>query len=244
MALIEEFENIGNWLFRKRSYLPLVLFVFGTILIYFDRNEFANHSSLSFSLICLAISFLGLFVRIFTIGFVQKGTFGRNVSGQVADALNTKDIYSIVRHPLYLGNYLIWLGIIIYIGSFWFIIVISLIFWLYYERIMFAEESFLRNKFKDDYINWSAKTPAFIPNLKLWQKSEFTFSFKDVIKREFNGLTAISVTFAYLDFIKNYFYYHKFYLDTFWFYFLVICVLLFIIIRFLKKKTKVLNAKR
>lgn len=244
MALIEEFESVGNWLFRKRSYLPLILFVFGTIVIYFNHNEFANHSSLSFSLICLAVSLLGLFVRIFTIAFVQKGTFGRNVSGQVADALNTKDIYSIVRHPLYLGNFLIWLGIIIYIGSFWFIVVISLIFWLYYERIMFAEESFLRNKFKDDYVNWAAKTPAFIPNFKQWQKSELTFSIKDVIKREFNGLTAIAITFTYLNFAKNYFYYNEYTLDTFWTYLLIVCVVLFIIIRFLKKKTKVLNVKR
>ena len=34
-----------------------------------------------------------------------KNTSGRNTHDQVADSLNTSGIYSIVRHPLYVGNF-------------------------------------------------------------------------------------------------------------------------------------------
>ena len=80
--------------------------------------------------------------------------------------LNLTGIYATVRHPLYLGNFLIWIGISTYVFNPLFIVIISLIFWLYYERIMFAEERFLERKFKDDYLNWSIGVPAFVPSFK------------------------------------------------------------------------------
>ena len=62
MALREEFENTGNWLFRWRSYLPLAV-----IVIYLlGMREYAclGHSGKSDHLwkaFCLIISFLGLY---------------------------------------------------------------------------------------------------------------------------------------------------------------------------------------
>ncbi|NLL27934.1 MAG: DUF1295 domain-containing protein [Bacteroidales bacterium] len=48
--------------------------------------------------------------------FIPKGISGKNTEKQIADFLNTKGMYSIVRHPLYLGDFLMWLGLFIYIG--------------------------------------------------------------------------------------------------------------------------------
>src|SRR5690625_4190690 len=114
------------------------------------------------------VSIAGLSIRLVTIGFTSKNTSGRNTTeGQVADTLNTTGIYSTVRHPLYLGNFLMWLGIALWTGNFWFIISFCLFYWVYYERIMFAEESFLRKKFGDRYLEWAEQTPAFFPSLKI-----------------------------------------------------------------------------
>ncbi len=241
MALIEEYEKTGNMLFNKRSYLPLVLYVLATVTIYFDRTVFADTSNLVFSIVCLIISLFGLFIRIITIGYAQKNTSGRNVNGQVADSLNTKGIYSVVRHPLYLGNFFMWIGIVIYVANFWLIIAVILLFWIYYERIMFAEEGYLRNKFGEEYTNWAMRTPAFLPSFKLWEKSDSKFNAKDVIRREYYGLTALAVSFAYINFIKNYFYKGIFELDIFWLYVLIISIIMFLVLRFLKKKTNVLK---
>jgi len=47
-------------------------------------------------ILCLAISLLGLGVRIVTVGYVPKGTSGRNTRGQKANVLNTTGMYSLV----------------------------------------------------------------------------------------------------------------------------------------------------
>ena len=94
----------------------------------------------------------------------MKSISGRNtVQGQIADELNTKGLYSIVRNPLYVGNYFLWLGIAMLTCNPWFIAIFTLIFWIYYERIVFAEEEFLRKKFGDAYLEWTVRTPIFIP---------------------------------------------------------------------------------
>ena len=122
-------------------------------------------------------SCIGFFIRFYTIGTTPKGNSGRNTKEQIAEELNSTGIYSLIRHPLYLGNYLIWLGISISTFNFYFIIIMSLLFWLYYERIMFAEERFLERKFGEHYVRWSNSISAFIPLSLNYQKSKVPFSF-------------------------------------------------------------------
>jgi protein-S-isoprenylcysteine O-methyltransferase Ste14 len=107
---------------------------------------------------CLLVSLLGLGVRILTIGHAPKDTSGRNTQGQVAGTLNTTGMYSVVRHPLYLGNYLMWLGISMFLHTWWFVALMTALFALYYERVMFAEEAFLRQKFGDAFERWADAT--------------------------------------------------------------------------------------
>jgi hypothetical protein len=117
----------------------------------------------------------------------------------VADVLNTTGSYSVVRHPLYVGNYLMWLGPAILTGNLWFMAVFTLIYWLYYERIMFAEEQYLREKFGDVYITWSGKVPAFIPDLRSFTVSDRAFSWKKIVLKEKNGLAAMFLVFMVFD---------------------------------------------
>ena len=153
MALQEEFEKQGLWLFTYRSILPLIILVIGTIL--YLRTEIYPETfvleetpyEIYYETICLLVSLFGLVIRIYTVGHSAKNTSGRNTEQQVADSINTTGIYSAVRHPLYLGNFFMWLGPAMLTGNFWFIIAFGLFYWVYYERIMFAEEQFLRKKF-------------------------------------------------------------------------------------------------
>ena len=65
----------------------------------------------------------------------------------------------------------------------WFILFFIVAYWLYYERIMIAEEQFLTKKFGDRYTGWASVTPAFVFNFKLWKKNEIPFSLKkEVVK--------------------------------------------------------------
>ncbi len=178
MALKEEMEKQGNWLFKYRSYLPLAILTIGLIFFVWQelyvRKTTVNSSFFEkyYLYLALSISLIGFFIRVYTVGYSARGTSGRNTKdGQVAISLNTTGIYSLVRHPLYLGNFLMWLGVAFLIADIWFTIIFILLFWINYERIMFAEEQFLRKKFGDDYLNWSKDVPLFIPKLRGFQKS-------------------------------------------------------------------------
>jgi protein-S-isoprenylcysteine O-methyltransferase Ste14 len=243
MSLVEEFDKKGNWFFKHRSYLPVVLYLFATIVLLFDNNQDFKLSDLNWSIICLSVSLLGLLIRILVIGFTPRGTSGRNTKKQIAEALNSKGIYSVVRHPLYLGNFLMWLGIILYVNNFWFAIVCVLLFWLYYERIMFAEEQFLKGKFGDEYVKWSMTAPPFFPKLRGWVHADLEFSVKNVLKREYNGLFAVGISFAYLNILKNYLETKELYITDFWLYTFAAIFLIFIVLRTLRKRTNVLNVK-
>ncbi len=247
MALQEEFEEQGNWLFKYRSFLPLIVLFIGTAL--YLRTEIYPETfilketpyEIYYEAITLIISLIGLFVRVYTVGHTPKNTSGRNTKqGLVADALNTTGIYSVVRHPLYLGNFLMWFGPAMLTGHFWFIIAFILFYCVYYERIMFAEEQFLRRKFEARYLEWSKNVPAFIPNFRNFKKSDLPFSWKKVLKKEKNGLFALFLIFCVFDlageFVNN---------TTDYNYFLIaMCLVIgfsYIVIKYLKKRTDLLN---
>lgn len=77
------------------------------------------------------LSLVGFLIRAYVIGTTPRGTSGRNTKGQVAEELNQAGMYSMVRHPLYLGNYLMWIGIVVFAGNICFILIASLLFWIY-----------------------------------------------------------------------------------------------------------------
>lgn len=242
MPLREAFEREGNWLFRNRSWLPLLLYPFAVVIIYFQRDKAHLYiTDASWGIICFLISLAGLAVRALTIGFTPQGTSGRNTEKQVAEALNETGIYSVVRHPLYLGNFLMWLGLFLFIGVWWFVLICSLVYWLYYERIMYAEEEFLRREYSARYEAWASRTPAFLPRLSNWIPPRLSFAFKNVLKREYNGLFATVLSFALLNGISHYFVERRFEVDNLWKIVFGIGALIFIVLRTLKKNTRLLD---
>jgi len=245
MALIHSFEKSGNYLFRNRSYFPVALFLLAIPVIYTTDISWLNETMKSgITLAAILISFAGFVVRAITIGTTPAGTSGRNTKeGQVAEELNTGGIYSVIRHPLYLGNYLMWIGIVIFCFNFYFALVISLAYWLYYERIMFAEERFLEKKFGQKYLDWSLTAPAFIPSFKNYKKSKLHFSFKSVLRREYSGVLATVMGFAFIDNLRVYFEYQQFYLYRDSNIVLAATIVVVLILRTLKHSTTILKEK-
>ena len=202
MSLNNEFEATGNWLFKHRSFLPLIIVPFLFYCLLTPVNNFYN--TLFYA--GLVVSLLGECVRIFTIAFVPAGTSGRNTKQQLATSLNQTGIYSTVRHPLYLGNFFMFIGPFIFTGNIYGIIILILAFWIYYERIMFAEEAYLIKSFGIEYENWSFKTPAFIPNIFLYSPINSKFSFKKVLEREYSGICGVFLIFTILLVFRNYYF--------------------------------------
>lgn len=194
MALQEELKKQGNFLFKYRSYLPLVLLIVGLWIKIGEEKSGIIAEILETT--SLFVGIIGLFIRAFTVGYTPRNTSGRNTKeGQVADVLNTTGIYSIIRNPLYLGNYLMWVAVAMLTGNICFVLLFSMGFWVYYERIVYAEESFLREKFGKTYLDWTSKTPPFLPTHFNYIKPNISFSWKKVAKKEKNGLFALFLLF-------------------------------------------------
>ncbi len=196
MSLKHEFESQGVWLFRWRSYLPFA-FVPLVVIAIFNGHHDGTHfwADLVWPVVCLTISITGLLLRVHCIGHAPPGTSGRNTTKQIADVLNTTGLYSVVRHPLYLGNFLISLGIIAQPACYWLTTIFALAFYLYYERIMFAEEAFLANKFGVKFDEWAAVTPSFIPNMRTWRWPDRAMCWNKVAKQEAAAIGVITIGF-------------------------------------------------
>ena len=241
MALIHSLESDGGRLFRYRGQIPVILFLVALPVIYFTDYSVLNN--LWFNVIrsvAIFATVAGFVFRAWAIGTTPKGTSGRNRDEQVAESLNTKGVYSMVRHPLYVGNYFMWLGIVIYVINPWFVVLFTLAFWLYYERIMFAEERFLERTFGDTYTDWSLKVPAFIPRFSAFVKGGVPFSLKSILRREYSGFLATVFGFLFVDVVRDYFVSGKLALN--YNYAIVLGVALFItlLLRTLKHHTQVL----
>lgn len=242
MALIHSFESSGNFLFKYRGQFPIVLFFLCIPYVYTTNyQDIAISNQRLFLWIGVLLCIAGFFIRAVTIGNTPKGTSGRNTQHQVAEQLNTSGIYSIVRHPLYLGNYLMWAGIVVYVMNFSFFLIFSMAYWIYYERIMFAEERFLEKKFGNNYLEWSKQVPAFIPSFKNYIKSNGSFSFKSILRREYSGVLATVIGFVYIQFLRNIFAIQKVFISTNFMTVLGLTIAAALILRSLKHYTGILN---
>lgn len=243
MALVHELENSGNWLFRRRSWLPVFMVVAGIIVMYLGNRQ-AILFDMRDELIFLGVSIFGQVIRILTVGFTPKNTSGRNtINGQIADELNVTGIYSLLRHPLYLGNFFMWLGPVLFLRSFCFTVIFGLLYWLYYERIMFAEEQFLRKKFGDVYDKWSEKVSSFIPYSLKFIPPNLPFSVRNVLKREYNSFVNIFAIFIVLDLFRNYFLSRRIYLTPMWMWLTASAAVIWIVTRTVHKQTKWLEVE-
>ena len=245
MPLIEELEISGKWLFRWRSYLPLVtLVLIFASLDYFSYPFGSPMLDHMWEWFCLLVGLTGLMIRGLVVGYVSRLTSGRNTKKQVAETLNTDGMYSIVRHPLYLGNFFMGLSVFLFLRVWWVTLIYLLSFMLYYERIIFAEEAFLRERFGEDYLAWASRTPAFLPRFSQWKRPSRPFSWRTFVRREYqSGFGLIMAIFA-LEQLTELYMGHAWHIDIMWIWIVGVGTCLYVITRYLHKKTNVLLIER
>jgi protein-S-isoprenylcysteine O-methyltransferase Ste14 len=203
-VLFEKLARHGAWLFRWRSFMPLLLapIIIGAML----KFTYPYGSPLiddMWEMVCALVAFLGLAIRGYTVGHAPPGTSGGNTREQRAVSLNITGSYSVVRHPLYVGNYFMWLGVAMFTESLTVVAIFSLVFWIYYERIMMAEEAFLNEQFGETFRQWAARTPAFLPDPRLWRAPATPVNWRIIVRREYSGAFAVVVIFSLLEFIGD-----------------------------------------
>ncbi|NOY37023.1 MAG: lipid A Kdo2 1-phosphate O-methyltransferase [Chlorobi bacterium] len=217
----------GNFLFRYRGQIPVFFFLLALVfVIIFPRNPGQGENLRIF--FYFLVSLTGLFIRIDTIGHVPPGTSGRNRTRQVAETLNTSGWYSIFRHPLYIANYLLYLGPLLLTESVVFILFYLVILGMYYKLISLAEDDFLAGKFGDVFTSWESKTPAFLPVFNHYKPPLYPFSLKKVLINEYHMILEIPLAFTAMITARIYGLTGRFHVPIFWIVVLAVTIVVWI----------------
>jgi len=143
--------------------------IFGALVIILVL--FTSHSFKQENIIDLLFEMLGLFfLTICSIGRLWALIY---IGGLKRRELITEGPYSIVRNPLYLFSFIGAIGIGLASENLLVLAVILLFYLLYYPLTILAEERKLAETFGNDYVEYTKRTPRFLPRLSLYKKTEF-----------------------------------------------------------------------
>lgn len=164
--------------YRAISVVPVLL----VILLFFRPGDLGPLNPW-LSAFGLAIALSGAAMRIVAVGFSKPSTSGRENFLKAGD-LNTSGLYSVVRNPLYVGNFLIYNGVLAAYASPAGLALFNAFFLVNYHFIIRAEESFLEGQFGEGYRIYKARVPRAIPRPALYRRNDYPFSAAKAVVRE------------------------------------------------------------
>ncbi|MBS2026976.1 MAG: isoprenylcysteine carboxylmethyltransferase family protein [Deltaproteobacteria bacterium] len=186
-------ESLGRVLFQIRSWSPLPVVAAVLALLAFVPGP-APTPAMERVLVALGLlaCALGQALRAWVLGLVQAGTSGQNDYLEAVH-LNTAGPYAHVRNPLYVGNFLICLGLALAAGNLWAALLGLGFFAFEYAFIVPAEEGFLRERFGAAYDAYCAAVPRWLWRLTPAPSSQTlpaTFDWRRALKKEHNPFCA------------------------------------------------------
>ncbi len=182
-------EKFKNFLVTKRITLGFLFAVFFVL--------FASPPSMLFFVIGLEVVIFGEAIRIWASGYLKKG-----------EILAVNGPYAYVRHPLYLGSFLIGTGFCIVAQSVNLFVIFLVLFGLVYRYSAAREEEELTKKFSIEFAEYKESVPLFLPSFNPYETNVFSkFSWAQVLdNKEYRSWYGILIVTAVLG-IKLYFLY-------------------------------------
>jgi protein-S-isoprenylcysteine O-methyltransferase Ste14 len=179
--------QIGAVLFRHRGWLPL-LFLGIPLVMPGTTSPFRWE-------VGVALIIIGESVRL--AGVAAAGTVTRRRSRGV-QRLVTYGIFAWARNPLYIGNFLIWMGFVTISGVLWFLPIAVLLFALEYELIVRYEEGVLESIFGREYLDYKQETPRWIPRPPRGEQAVAEYHWGEAFKSEISTFLQYAVLLAAL----------------------------------------------
>ena len=174
-------SRVGRVFFRLRSVTPIPFIL---VLIFLSRLA---PFPLLFGSLLIA---LGEWLRIWAVGYAGGSTRTRTL-GAARDLVTTGP-YAHVRNPLYIGNFVLSIGVCVFANVYWMIAVLVIGFLIQYTPIIHSEETYLLKLCGDRYRAYCATVPRLIPYLRPYAlPSDHDFSLHRALKSEKRTLTAI-----------------------------------------------------
>lgn len=151
--------DLRNFLFKNRSFTPIPIVL---TLLYF------SNPALPFLVYGIALAALGESIRINAVRYAGGATRTTKVG---APSLCTTGPYARTRNPLYLGNMIIYCGIVLIAGGtyMWELFILVFFFFTFqYFMIISLEEETLVGLFGDDYDTYRKNVPKLFPRITPW----------------------------------------------------------------------------
>src|SRR6266498_2859568 len=190
--------RIGNFFFHYRN----ALFPVAYLLLFLNGPEIIDDYRLAVAG-GLIVALAGQGLRAVTIGleYIIRGGRNRQV---YAEKLVQGGIFAHCRNPLYVGNFLMLMGVGLASNSILFLSVAIPFFTFSYWAIIAAEENYLRNKFGQEFDEYCARVNRLIPNFTgLGQTLTWTrFNWPRLVTAEY-GSTFIWLAATILVTLKN-----------------------------------------
>ena len=125
-------SKIGNFFFKIRSFTPIPFIL---ALLYFAKPRGIS--------VVIGMPFIvaGELLRVWAVGYAGASTRARTL-GAARDLVTTGP-YRYVRNPLYLGNFLLSLGVCIVVNVYWLVAVLVVGYFCQYLPIIVLEEAYL-----------------------------------------------------------------------------------------------------
>jgi protein-S-isoprenylcysteine O-methyltransferase Ste14 len=78
----------------------------------------------------------------------------KRAHSQRGAGLVTSGLYGVVRNPMYLGSFVIGSGFVLLVWPWWTLPIFGAVFYLRFNRQMVKEEAYLKEVFKENYMNY------------------------------------------------------------------------------------------
>ena len=152
--------DIRDFFFRNRGYIPIPLAI---IILTF--------ASLKIELLPIGVILVvtGELLRLNGVRYAGGETRTLKVGASV---LCSSGPFAYLRNPLYLGNVIIYAGMVLIAGGefVWILLPVTLtFFFLEYGLIISLEEETLRQKFNKEYGEYLSMVPRLIPRVTPWK---------------------------------------------------------------------------
>ena len=185
--------EIRNFFFKNRSFTPIPI---ALTIIYFAQPE-NDHVLLG-----ALFLFIGELTRMWSVSYAGGETRTTKVG---APSLCTAGPYGYVRNPIYVGNMLMYIGIVLLAGSpnpLLMALTTLAFFVIQYSLIVSLEEEKLSDLFGDEYSEYKKNVRAILPRLTRWKTNDNRkpLSFMKLIKTEKRTLqnVAFILTLIYI----------------------------------------------
>lgn len=175
--------RIGNFLFHYRNGIFPLLY----LLLFIPSPPLLRWWPAG-ALVGLVIASQGQLLRAITVGldYIIRGGRDRRV---YAERLVQGGIFAHCRNPLYVGNFLILLGVGVASNSIIFLSVAIPFFIFAYSTIIAAEEDYLRRKFGQEYEVYCGRVNRLMPRLSGITETlrGMTFNWRRLITGEYGS---------------------------------------------------------